>query len=845
MWPCSTASCGTSSSARASRCARCLCSCRHRPLRGDSKTSESAATSPLPWLNCCTPPPWSTTMWSMKVPCAAASFRFRPCGRKKSRCSWEIICSRAACSWRWTEKPMTCWKSPPKPFASWAKGNFCKSKKPAGWTSPRRYTSTSSNAKRPPWLPHVVRVERRPCGPWTKGMRKMWSGCGSLVSWWGWPFKSRMTCSIWAKASALASRPGATSANARWPCPSSTPCKWPRLRNGGVLSGWSNTATTTTPQSKKSWTPSSKARAWNTLGARCASWRKKRSDCWMPTRNRRPKRPWSTSSNSPWNASDDGTLAPASAAALSSLFSPWGTHPHGALARWKCQARGHRCSRRHHRNRRVRRGRSVIQVLPVVGRPETRQMGGVLSGRQAVVCAPISPRGPSGGLFYVASQRKALHHRAIRLHWQPHRHVAFLRWPRGVDPGRKRALHSQLNVNSSTVGGACTAWPGANFAGRNLPCLHRSHFRGPKCSPPSSFGCWHGWRWACASSHTRSHKRQAPRSSTSPNGAMKPFTKWRCMAFQQALPSLKESSKAEADKANWRPNPTITSASSATATGTENACTTTMTAEANAFDRTTTRPRVSTTTASSWSGTATRHCSSSSPRTTYAGPKGWRNAGTPPTPNTPTYSSTSSNGTTLISTTSKALRCRPTGRRLRRPKQPKRPPETKCSKRSRTRTWIRPGPPAPLAVAAYRPARITSGTSWPNQETPTMPLRSNWISWAGNCTATTTSTARTARTHRALARSSTCNPSATGAEHCGWKCAPKKPFGKPPNAAASASNPSFAKTAWPRSHQGRQTESCRSNGASQKKANCRTGSVRFAAPTAKLSQAVLKRSQAA
>ena len=28
---------------------------------------------------------------------------------------------------------------------------------------------------------------------------------------------------------------------------------------------------------------------------------------------------------------------------------------------------------------------------------------------------------------------------------------------RGVDPRRKRALHSQLNVNSSTVGGACTA----------------------------------------------------------------------------------------------------------------------------------------------------------------------------------------------------------------------------------------------------------------------------------------------------------------------------------------------------------------------------------------------------
>ena len=31
-----------------------------------------------------------------------------------------------------------------------------------------------------------------------------------------------------------------------------------------------------------------------------------------------------------------------------------------------------------------------------------------------------------GGLFYVVSQRKALHHRAIRFHWQPHRHVAFL-----------------------------------------------------------------------------------------------------------------------------------------------------------------------------------------------------------------------------------------------------------------------------------------------------------------------------------------------------------------------------------------------------------------------------------
>ena len=30
------------------------------------------------------------------------------------------------------------------------------------------------------------------------------------------------------------------------------------------------------------------------------------------------------------------------------------------------------------------------------------------------------------GLLYVASQRKALHHRAIRLHRQPHRHVAFL-----------------------------------------------------------------------------------------------------------------------------------------------------------------------------------------------------------------------------------------------------------------------------------------------------------------------------------------------------------------------------------------------------------------------------------
>ena len=37
---------------------------------------------------------------------------------------------------------------------------------------------------------------------------------------------------------------------------------------------------------QKSWMPSSKARAWNTLGARCANWRKKRSDCWMPTRNR-------------------------------------------------------------------------------------------------------------------------------------------------------------------------------------------------------------------------------------------------------------------------------------------------------------------------------------------------------------------------------------------------------------------------------------------------------------------------------------------------------------------------------------------------------------------------------
>ena len=104
--------------------------------------------------------------------------------------------------------------------------------------------------------------------------------------------------------------------------PSSTPCKWPRLRNGDVLSGWSNTATTTPPRSKKSWMPSSKARAWSTPGTRCANWRKKRSDCWMPTRNRQPKRPWSTSSNSPWNASDDGTLAPASAAALSSLFSP-------------------------------------------------------------------------------------------------------------------------------------------------------------------------------------------------------------------------------------------------------------------------------------------------------------------------------------------------------------------------------------------------------------------------------------------------------------------------------------------------------------------------------------------
>ena len=31
------------------------------------------------------------------------------------------------------------------------------------------------------------------------------------------------------------------------------------------------------------------------------------------------------------------------------------------------------------------------------------------------------------GLLYVASQRQALHHRAIRLHWPPHRHVAFLR----------------------------------------------------------------------------------------------------------------------------------------------------------------------------------------------------------------------------------------------------------------------------------------------------------------------------------------------------------------------------------------------------------------------------------
>ena len=31
------------------------------------------------------------------------------------------------------------------------------------------------------------------------------------------------------------------------------------------------------------------------------------------------------------------------------------------------------------------------------------------------------------------------------------------------------------------------------------------------------------------------------------------------------------------------------------------------------------------------------------------------------------------------------LRCRPTGRRLRRPKQHKRSPETKCSKRSRTK----------------------------------------------------------------------------------------------------------------------------------------------------------------
>ena len=34
--------------------------------------------------------------------------------------------------------------------------------------------------------------------------------------------------------------------------------------------------------------------------------------------------------------------------------------------------------------------------------------------------------GSKWGLLYVASQRQALHHRAIRLHWQPHRYVAFL-----------------------------------------------------------------------------------------------------------------------------------------------------------------------------------------------------------------------------------------------------------------------------------------------------------------------------------------------------------------------------------------------------------------------------------
>ena len=68
------------------------------------------------------------------------------------------------------------------------------------------------------------------------------------------------------------------------------------------------------------------------------------------------------------------------------------------------------------------------------------------------------------------------------------------------------------------------------------------------------------------------------------------------------------------------------------------------------------------------------------------------------------------------------------------------------------------------AIAAFKPARITSNTSWPNRETPTMPSRSNWTLWAGNSTVTMTSTAKTAPTPRRLARSSTCSPSATVAE---------------------------------------------------------------------------------
>ena len=251
----------------------------------------------------------------VESPCAAAS-SIQALWKKKIAVLVGIICSRAACSWRWTEKPMTA-------------ENHLRSR------SPHERRGTFANRKAPPVGHHRGGILRHhptqnglliaaccACGaasvrPMNEGnaedverMRKF----GELV---GLAFKSRMTCSIWAKASIgkpTGGHPRTQDDLAPHPHPAS-----------GLAFG---TAAIRLVKYRKN----DNAAVQEVMDAIIQgpgmeyargkmSWRKKRSTAGcLP--NRRPKRPWSTSSNSPWNASDDGTLAPASAAALSSLFSP-------------------------------------------------------------------------------------------------------------------------------------------------------------------------------------------------------------------------------------------------------------------------------------------------------------------------------------------------------------------------------------------------------------------------------------------------------------------------------------------------------------------------------------------